>query len=209
MTDSLNKMLTSAGFEQNLVEEISKVGRLKILKAGDLVINPAEGTREMPIVLKGLLKVMRQDEQLNEVFLYYLEGGETCAMSIACCMEGRSTGFRVMAEEESVVWLIPIPYLDAWMIKYLSFRKFVFSAYQTRFDELLTTIDSVVFHNMDERLLKYLLDTQQAIGSFKIQKTHQQIANELNTSRVVVSRLLKGLEADGKIELHRNCIEIL
>ena len=116
-------MLTSAGFEQNLVEEISKVGRLKTLKAGDLVINPAEGTGEMPIVLQGLLKVMRQDEQRNEVFLYYLEGGETCAMSIACCLEGRNTGFHVMAEEDSIVWMIPNSYLDAWMVKIFEFSK--------------------------------------------------------------------------------------
>ncbi|WP_421978785.1 Crp/Fnr family transcriptional regulator [Roseivirga seohaensis] len=209
MNELLDKMLANSGLEERLADEIRTAGRLKKVKAGELIFGSDQGGGEMPIVLQGLLKVMRQDEQRNEVFLYYLEGGETCAMSIACCLEGRNTGFHVMAEEDSIVWMIPNSYLDAWMVKYLSFRKFVFSSYQTRFDELLTTIDSVVFHNMDERLLKYLLDTQQATGTFKIQKTHQQIANELNTSRVVVSRLLKGLEADGKIELHRNCIEIL
>ena len=209
MNELLDKMLASSGLEPKLADEIRTAGRLKKIKAGELIFGSEQHGGEMPIVLQGLLKVSRQDEQYNEVFLYYLEGGETCAMSIACCMESRNKGFNVMAEEDSIVWMIPNSYLDAWMIKYLSFRKFVFGSYQTRFDELLTTIDSVVFHKLDERLLKYLIDTQQATGSFKIHKTHQEIAKELNTSRVVVSRLLKGLEVEEKIELHRNCIEIL
>ncbi|MEJ2005955.1 MAG: helix-turn-helix domain-containing protein, partial [Cyclobacteriaceae bacterium] len=96
-----------------------------------------------------------------------------------------------------------------WISKYPSFRRFVFAAYQARFDELLHAIDSVAFMKMDERLYKYLLDKKQASGSYVINKTHQQVARELNTSRVVVSRLLKKLELEGKIEQHRNRIEVL
>ena len=152
---------------------------------------------------------MRQDANGQEVFLYYLEGGETCAMSITCCLEGKISAFKVVAEEDSLLWMIPMSYIDPWISKYQSFKKYVFQAYQTRFDELLNAIDSVVFHHMDERLYKYLLDTQQATGSFEIHKTHQQIANELNTSRVVISRLLKKLEKEGRIEQYRNRIDIL
>ncbi len=152
---------------------------------------------------------MRQDPDGNEVFLYFLEGGETCAMSITCCIEGRRSAFRVVAEEDSILWMIPMSDLDRWIVKYPSFRKFVFGSYQQRFDELLNTIDSVVFTKMDERLYRYLLDAKQATGSFEIHKTHEQIARELNTSRVVVSRLLKQLEKEEKIEQYRNRIEIL
>ena len=209
MNELLDKMLANSGIEPELANEIEQVGRLKKVTAGELVVNPKERAGEMPFVLKGLLKVMRDGDQQNEVFLYYLEGGETCAMSITCCLEGRATSFRVMAEEDSIIWMVPVTHLDTWLGKYSSFRKFVFGSYQTRFDELLMAIDSVVFQNMGERLLKYLLDTQQATGSFQIHKTHQEIAKELNTSRVVISRLLKALEVEDKIELHRNCIEIL
>nr|WKN35667.1 Crp/Fnr family transcriptional regulator [Tunicatimonas sp. TK19036] len=209
MEELVNKVIANSHLEPKLVEEILAVGRLKKVKAGGVVISPGSEGREMPIVLEGLLKVMRQDKNGNEVFLYFLEGGETCAMSITCCLQNKKTAFHVLAEEDSTLWMIPLNYLDTWMVKYPSFRKFVFDSYQTRFDELLNTIDSVVFLRMDERLYKYLLDKKQASGSYEIHKTHEQIANELNTSRVVISRLLKKLEKEQKIEQYRNRIEVL
>ena len=209
MTEQLTTILTQAGIESKLVEEMVTIGRLKKATTGRVIISPDSPEKEMPIVLSGLLKVLRQDPNGEEVFLYYLEGGETCAMSITCCIEGKRAAYKVVVEEEATLWMIPMTSLDSWVVKYPSFRKFVFGAYQSRFEELLATIDSVVFHKLDERLLKYLLDTKQATGSYEIRKTHEQIARELNTSRVVVSRLLKKLEKDGFIEQYRNKIEIL
>ncbi|MEQ8551592.1 MAG: Crp/Fnr family transcriptional regulator [Cyclobacteriaceae bacterium] len=209
MTENISTILSQSDLEPKLIEEITTIGRLKKAKAGQVVISPEDQTNEIPIVLSGLLKVLRQDENGDEIFLYYLEGGETCAMSITCCIEGIRAAYKVIAEEDSSLWMIPMTYMDSWIIRYPSFRKFVFSAYQLRFEELLIAIDSMAFHKMDERLLKYLLDTKQAKGSFEINKTHEQIAKELNTSRVVISRLLKQLEKDGRIEQHRNKIEIL
>ncbi len=205
----VDTVLRRANLEPKLIEEIQIIGRLRKTKEGQTVISPGNSSDEIPLVLNGLLKVMRQDANGQEVFLYYLEGGETCAMSITCCLEGKISTFKVVAEEDSLLWMIPMSYIDPWISKYQSFKKYVFQAYQTRFDELLNAIDSVVFHHMDERLYKYLLDTQQATGSFEIHKTHQQIANELNTSRVVISRLLKKLEKEGRIEQYRNRIDIL
>ncbi|WP_421871075.1 Crp/Fnr family transcriptional regulator [Marinoscillum sp.] len=209
MQELINNVLNNSQIEPKLAEEIMTIGRLKKVKAGGVVISPESDSNEMPIVLEGLLKVMRQDKNGNEVFLYFLEGGETCAMSITCCIEGKKKAFHVVAEEDSILWMVPMGHIDSWVARYPSFRKFVFEAYQTRFDEMLNTIDSVVFLKMDERLYKYLLDKKQASGTFVINKTHQEIANELNTSRVVVSRLLKQLEREEKIEQHRNRIEIL
>ncbi|MEX0812597.1 MAG: Crp/Fnr family transcriptional regulator [Chitinophagales bacterium] len=208
-TSKIEAFLERTIFEDSLKSEIIRSGRLKKSKAGDVVILPNQDSSEMPIVLSGVLRVMRHDENGNEVFLYYLEGGETCAMSITCCIEGRKSAFHVIAEEDSELWMIPIANLDSWITKYRSFRQFVFHSYQERFDEMLHTIDSVVFMNLDQRLYNYLLDKKQTTGSFEIHKTHQQIANELNTSRVVISRLLKKLEKEEKIEQHRNRIEIL
>ena len=206
---TVTELLDKTGLESKLVEDIAKIGRLKKVKEGQSVITPGDTSNEVPIVLEGLLKVSRQDANHNEILLYYLEGGETCAMSITCCQEGKKNNIKVIAEEDSILWMIPIAYMDTWVQKYSSFRRFVFNSYQTRFDELLHTLDSVTFMKMDERLYKYLLDTKQATGSFEINKTHEQIARELNTSRVVVSRLLKQLEKEDKIEQHRNRIEIL
>ncbi len=209
MKELVSKVLKNSVFEPQLIEEILTIGRLKKIKAEDVVISHESQGNEIPIVLEGLLKVMRQDANGNEVFLYYLEGGETCAMSITCCIEGKKTAFHVVAEEDAILWMMPTTNMDAWIAKYPSFRKFVFQSYQIRFDELLATIDSVVFMKMDQRLHKYLLDKKQASGSYVINKTHQQIANEMNTSRVVISRLLKQLEREEKIEQYRNRIEIL
>ena len=209
MSEQIRQLLENIGFEAKLIDEIVTTGRIKKAKAHDTVVGPDSPGNEMPIVISGLLKVIRKDPEGHEVFLYYLEGGETCAMSITTCINEKKSSFKLYAEEDSTLWMIPISQLDAWVVKYPAFRKFVFDSYQMRMDEMLTTIDSVVFHKMDERLYRFLLDTKQATGSFEIRKTHEQIANELNTSRVVISRLLKQLEREEKIEQHRNRIEVL
>lgn len=202
-------MLTNLGLESDLVEEIIQQGKSKTLKAEELLISPGAAANAMPMVISGTLRIMREDEEGNEVFLYYLEGGDACAMSISCCLSNQTSQFKAIAESNAELWMVPMYFVDTWMAKYGSFRKFVIDSYQNRFDELMQTIDSIAFMNMDERLMKYLLDKKQSSGSFVIEKTHEQIAQELSTSRVVVSRLLKNLEKEDKVELYRNRIEVL
>jgi len=209
MSQMIRDILQKIDFEPQLVDEIISLGRLRKIEADQVLVSPEMPGSEIPIVMSGLLKVMRQNPDGNEIFLYYLEGGETCAMSLNCCLEGKKAAFKVVSEEASLLWMIPTYCMDGWVTKYLTFRRFVFASYQLRFDELLTSIDNVVFHKMDERIYSYLLDTKQAKGSFEIHKTHEQIAKELNTSRVVVSRLLKKLEKEEKIAQYRNKIEVL
>ena len=209
MVDQIRQVLLSLGLENALVEEIAQSGRLMKVREGQLLISPGSAASQMPMVISGTLRVMREDEQGREIFLYYLEGGDACAMSISCCMGSQISEFKVVAESESVIWMVPMQNIDTWMVKYRSFRKFIFDSYHDRFDEMLNTVDSIAFMNMDQRLMKYLLDKKQSSGSFVINKTHEKIAQELNTSRVVVSRLLKKLEKEERIELHRNRIEIL
>ncbi|MEM9338922.1 MAG: Crp/Fnr family transcriptional regulator [Bacteroidota bacterium] len=209
MQDEIVNVLNSLNFESKLIEEIRGIGYQKKVKEGQVVVSKDRSGGEMPFVMDGLLKVIRPDEEGNEVFLYYLEKSDTCAMSITCCMEGTLPSFRVVAESDATLWMVPTTFMNSWVANYPLFRRFVFRSYQTRFDELLHTVDALVFKKMNDRLYKYLLDTQQATGSFTIQKTHDQIAKELNTSRVVVSRLLKQMEREEKIEQHRNRIEIL
>ncbi|ELR73461.1 transcriptional regulator, Crp/Fnr family [Fulvivirga imtechensis AK7] len=207
--EKLTELLEAQGFEKGLIDEIITTGRLKKISKGSNVITPGMNAKEIPLVLEGTLKVMRQDKDGSEIFLYYLEGGEACAMSITCCLENKKSEFSAVAEEDTLLWMIPMTLMDKWVEKYPAFRRFIFKSYQKRFDELLLAIDSMAFMKLDQRLYKYLLDKKQASGSFEINKTHEQIARELNTSRVVISRLLKQLENEGKIEQHRNKIEIL
>jgi len=209
MDHQIENLFSKQNFEPALIKDIMTTGRLKKVSAGAKVISPGVKTQEIPFVIKGSLRVMRHDKNGHEIFLYYLDAGETCAMSITCCMENKVSEFSAIAEEDTTLWLIPMALLDSWIQKYSSFRKFIFRSYQFRFDELLNAIDSIAFMKMDERLYKYLLDKKQASGSYVINKTHEAIAQELNTSRVVISRLLKKLENEGKIEQQRNRLEIL
>lgn len=201
--------LSKLNLESRLIEEILTIGRFRSYEPGRLVISPGDTVREIPLVIEGVLKVLRVDDKGNELFLYFLEGGDTCAMSITCCLDNKQSGFQVVAEELSLVWFIPVNNLDDWVSQYPQFRQFVFESYQSRFDEMLETIDHIAFMHMDERLYNYLLDKKQSSGSYTIHKTHEEIAQALNTSRVVISRLLKKLEQEGKIEQQRNKIEIL
>jgi len=209
MEDRIKQVLLSANLENALVEEVIQSGRLMKVREGQLLISPGAAATQMPLVISGTLRVMREDAEGREIFLYYLEGGDACAMSISCCLGTQISEFKVVAEDEAIVWMVPMQNIDVWMVKYRSFRKFIFDSYHDRFDEMLSTIDSIAFMNMDQRLMKYLLDKKQSSGSFVINKTHEKIAQELNTSRVVVSRLLKKLEREERIELHRNRIEVL
>ncbi len=205
----LEKVLLNYGFEPELINEIKISGKYKKVAAGDYVIRPGSESEYIPLVISGVLKVIRHDNDDGDIFLYYLEGGDTCAMSISCCLENNKNEFSAIAEEDAELWMIPMQALDSWIAKYPSFRRFIFASYKSRFDELLNAIDSMAFMKMDERLYKYLLDKKQSSGSYEINKTHEQIARELNTSRVVISRLLKKLEKEEKIEQKRNKIEIL
>ena len=209
MVDRIAQVLQNLGLENQLIVEIVQTGRLLKVRGEQILIEPGMEAKEMPMVITGTLRVMREDKDGREIFLYYLEGGDACAMSISCCLGTQISEFKVVAEDDATIWMVPMHHLDTWMVKYRTFRKFIFDSYHDRFDEMLNTIDSIAFMNMDERLMKYLLDKKQSTGSFVINKTHEQIAQELNTSRVVVSRLLKKLEREEKIELYRNRIEVL
>lgn len=195
-------------FEPELIEEIAKKGRIKEVKKNDIIITYNKFIKSIPLVIEGSIKVIREDYEGHEIFLYHLIGGDTCAMSLTCCMQDKQSQIKAIAETDAVLISIPVQYMDEWF-KYNSWRKYILQSYSNRFDELLRAIDTLAFKKMDERLMEYLLDIKQTTGDFNIYKTHQEIARELNTSRVVVSRLLKMLETEDKIEMHRNRIEIL
>lgn len=195
-------------FENDLIDEINQVGTFKDVKEGDKVIEIGDYVRSMPLLLSGAIKVLREDNEGNELLLYFLERGTTCAMTLTCCMGNSKSEIRAIAELDTTLIMVPIQKMEEWTGKYKSWRNFVFQSYHTRLSEMLETIDSIAFMNMDERLVKYLRDKQNITKDDVIVSTHQEIAYELNTSRVVISRLLKKLETMGKIKLNRNSISI-
>ncbi len=196
-------------FEDALIDEISQVGSLKNAKEGEKLIEIGDYLRSMPLLVSGAIKILREDGDGDELLLYFLEPGDTCAMTLTCCLGQKRSEIRAIAELDTTLIMIPVQKMEEWMGKYRSWRNFVLSSYHTRLMEMLDTIDSIAFMNMDERLVKYLKDKQKIAGEPIINSTHQEIAYELHTSRVVVSRLLKKLETLGKIKLNRNSINIL
>ena len=196
-------------FEEALLDEIAKVAIYKEFKADDYLIEIGDYIKTMPLLLTGAIKILREDENGDELLLYFLERGDTCAMTLTCCMGQSKSRIRAIAETDGAMLMIPVEKMEEWFTKYKTWRNFVFDSYNVRLNEMLEAIDTLAFMNLDERLYKYLTDKAKVIGDTEIKNTHQEIAYEMHTSRVVISRLLKALELQGKIKLHRNKIEIL
>ncbi len=195
-------------FEEELLNEIDELGSLIEFKANDVMIDLNQFIKGMPILLSGAIKIMREDFDEGELLLYFLEKGDTCAMTMACCLGDKQSKIRAIAETEGELVMIPIVKMDEWLAKYPSWRRFIFDSYNNRMEEMLVAIDNLAFNDMNERLKKYLLDVASINKGKVVVKTHQEIAYELNTSRVVISRLLKALEKEGFLQLNRNEITI-
>lgn len=195
--------------EKALQEEIATVGKLLHFEAGAVLMEVGHYVKLAPLVIEGLIKVSREDEEGNELFLYYLQAGQTCTMSFSCCMMHKKSEIRTLAEEDTLLIAIPVRYLDEWMTRYQSWKNFVMTAFESRMMELIHTVDDIAFRRMDERLLNYLNKKAEISGSRSLLVTHQEIANDLNASREAVSRLLKQLESDQIVKLGRNKIELV
>ncbi len=199
----------SSIFEKKLIEEIINEGEIRSYREGDVIMDYGKPIRFMPIILSGTLRVMRKDEEDREIILYYLGNNESCAMAYACCMEAKKSEIKAIAEDNVELIIIPHNKLDEWLIKYPSWKSYIFSSFTQRFNELLKSLESIAFHKFDERLIKYLKAKAKITGKNAIKLSHKQIAEEMGTSRVVISRLLKQLENDKKLLLYRNEIKLL
>jgi len=193
--------------DTELVEAIKAHASVREIEEGDLLMDIGSIIRTIPMIVSGSIKVMREDADGNELLLYYLQAGETCAMSLTCCMAFKRSEIRAIAQEDVLMLTIPVDYMEEWM-KYRDWRSFVMNTYRLRFEELLEALDSIAFLKMDERLWKYLQEKAQTLDTTEINISHQDIAYDLNSSREVISRLLKQMERKGMLNLGRNKIEL-
>ena len=196
-------------FEPELLQEIQQFGIMHHFKEGDIIMDYGKYIRMMPIILRGTVKVYRLDENRNEILLYYLSSSESCSMAYSCCIEAKKSEVKAIAEDDVELIAIPHIKLDEWLCKYPSWKNYIMRSFNERFIELLRSIESIAFHKLDERLVAYLKEKQRLSGSSVIKASHHLIADELATSRVVISRLLKQLENGKKIILYRNEIKLL
>jgi len=194
--------------DPNLLKGMLEKGNIHVFESGKVILEPGQFVKMVPVVLEGAIKIMRMDEEGKELFLYHLEAGETCALSLTCCAASKPSEIRAVAEERTVVLGIPVQIHEQWTDEFKQWKEFVANTYQRRFQELLIALDAVAFKRMDERLMRYIVTKMKQQKSNELNTTHQLIANELGTSREVISRLLKQLENKKWIELGRNVIYI-
>ena len=193
--------------EKELQEEITKVAKIMTFKEGDVILNYGNYVKFVPLIIKGSMKVSREDDaDGREILLYFLTAGETCSMSFTCCMTDKRSEIRVEAEEDTTIIALPIQHVDAWMMKYRSWKNFVMQSYDNRMLQLVNVIDNIAFKNLDGRMHAYLKSLTKSLNTNKITRTHQEIAVDLNVSREAVSRLLKKLEQMGAVKLSRNTL---
>ncbi len=196
-------------FEPALLKEMESKTEMKTVKAGAAILDVGQIVRVMPIILSGSLRVSRTDDEGREILLYYINSGESCAMTFTCCMEHFPSEIKAVAEDDTEMLTVPVQIMDEWLIKYPTWKSFVMKTIRSRFNDMLKTIDQIAFQKLDERLVNYLREKSRTTGSTLINLSHEQIATELATSRVVISRLLKKLENDKKVLLYRNQVKLL
>jgi CRP/FNR family transcriptional regulator len=192
--------------EEALIEEMSKIAKIRETIQDEIIIHVGDELKMIPIVVYGSIKVSRENTAGDELLLYYIEGGDTCAMTLQCCVRKTDSQIKATSMEPSLLLMFPSEYMQLWMDKYRSWREYILQSYHTRMLELMETIDEIAFMRLDERLIKYLTDQAKLLGNLELHHTHQQIADDLHSSRVVISRLLKQLENKGAIQIRRNRI---
>lgn len=205
--DYINKYFTE--FEPALKEKIINNCTTKAFARGETLMQTGQYFRATVLIVEGRVKVYREGTDGEEFFMYYIEPGAACALSMICATRQQTSQVMAKAVEDTLALLVPIQLMDEMMREFKTWYYFVLDSYRNRFQELLLVIDHVVFKRMDERLEFYLENQYRQLNRRQLKITHHEIANDLSTSREVISRLLKKMEQDKKIKLHRNYIEWL
>ncbi|MGN7866093.1 Crp/Fnr family transcriptional regulator [Chryseobacterium sp. 22458] len=193
----------------DLVEKLYRSGITKNYSEGDLILDENASIRSIPIVMKGMIKVIRTEEDGREILLYYIKAGESCIMSFLGGMHNEKSIVKAEVEEDAEILFLPVDKVSLFIKEYPEWLDYIFRLYHKRFEELLDIINAIAFKKVDERLLNLLHKKSELTHSDTVHTTHEQLANELGTARVVVSRLLKQLEEEGKVKLGRNKIVLL
>lgn len=207
MNHNFKKIFSS--FSNALVSDINSYASEQMINAGTVIMRTGQYIKNTVLVVSGSIKIYRQDNDGGEFFMYYLQPGQACAISMICAAKNEQSQIIAKVVEDAELVMIPLHLMDKWMMEHRSWYEFVIETYRSRFEEVLTVVDSIAFRAMDERLEFYLKRHKDACGCQDLKLSHQEIANELNTSREVISRLLKKLEQRGSLKLHRNHIELL
>ncbi len=193
----------------DIIKELEGEGYKRKYEKGDLLVKPDQPISDIPIILEGAISVYQLDDDYKEMLLYYLEAGDMCIMSFMGGLYNESSKIKAVASEKSHVLLIPVRKIGKIIKHHPEWVEYIFDVYHQRFHELLDVVNAVAFKKMDERLIDFIEKKKEITGKSTIKITHEELANELGTARVVISRLLKELEKKGELKLARNKITLL
>ncbi|AOW10852.1 Crp/Fnr family transcriptional regulator [Flavobacterium gilvum] len=207
MQEQLNKIFPS--FSKELIQDIEANQIVKKINVGEIIMRTGQYIKNTVLVSKGTIKVYREDIDGGEFFMYYIQAGQACALSMVCSVNNEKSQIMAKVVDDVELIMVPLDLMDKWMMQHRSWYEFVIGSYRNRFEEVLELIDSIAFRAMDERLEFYLKRQVEACGCKELKLSHQEIGSDLNTSREVISRLLKKMEQRGLVVLNRNQIEIL
>ncbi|SHL17397.1 CRP/FNR family transcriptional regulator, anaerobic regulatory protein [Chitinophaga jiangningensis] len=206
MQEQYNIRQLFPGLEEKLYQEMETHGEIRHIAAGDTLLRKGQTIRSTMLILDGIVKLYQEDEDGSEFFMYDIEPGEACAVSMVCSYRQENSQVLAKALTDATYMMIPNQYMDEWLAKYKSWHYFVIRTWRTRYEGLLNTINDIAFKNMDERLLLYIEGQVKKMGRH-IKLTHQEIATDLNSSREVISRLMKKMEKNGWLIINRNSFE--
>jgi CRP/FNR family transcriptional regulator len=203
------RQITEFKSSPELVEKLYKHSIQKNYEAGSIILNENSHIRSIPIVTKGMMKVIRTEEDGREILLYYIKAGESCIMSFLGGLHNETSKVKAEVEEDAEILFLPMDKVSLFIKKYPQWLDYIFRLYHKRFEELLEIVNAIAFKKVDERMLALLNRKAELTGNKTLNITHEQLANELGTARVVVSRLLKQLEENGVVQLGRNKISLM
>lgn len=203
------EQITEFKSSPDLLEKLYQYSIIKEYESGTVILDENASVRSIPIVVKGTLKVIRTEEDGREILLYYIKSGESCIMSFLGGLHNETSKVKAEVEDDAEILFLPVDKVSLFIKEYPQWLDYIFRLYHKRFEELLEIINAIAFKKVDERLLTLLYKKQELTGNKILTITHEQLANELGTARVVVSRLLKQLEEMGKVTLGRNKITLL
>ena len=206
-TQAKNNMDVNFPFSPELQQEIINNSKILNFKKDEVLVQEGDYMKYLPFLKTGLIKVYKEDLDLDrELLLYYVESGQTCMMSLVASLKDQKSKVNAKIEADSEVIFIPMEKVILWRRKYEEWNQWILDIFLERYSEVMDTINEITFNKIEDRIRKYLQKLSNQHNSQTIDTTHLSIANDLGTTRVVISRILKKMENDGLVELLRGKI---
>jgi CRP/FNR family transcriptional regulator len=194
------------GLDPHMVRELLPPGSRHTLPAGTQLYREGDACSAIAFVLSGDIRVYKIGQTGREITLYEIGRGETCILNASCILAGKSYPANATTLTQTDLVLVPSDSFHRMVATSEQMQRFVFTIMSERLVSVMELVEEVAFGRMDQRLMDYLVEKSE---NNKLEITHQKIANELGTSREVVSRLLKDFERRKRIRLGRNTITLL